>query len=89
MEPMFSKYPGSPWDEVPDAPEFCVVCSGNLPEDAGGVIIGYADDGCTCSENCHQKWIQDQEEHRKAEQEASIAFAEHCAEMARMVEEGQ
>lgn len=89
MEPMHSRYPGSPWEDLPDPPEMCVICKGTLPENSDGEVVGYEMDGSTCSKSCHEKWIQDMEEHRKSEQEADAAFAEYCAEMARTMEEGK
>lgn len=89
MEPMYSKYPGSPWDNVPDAPEECVVCNLTFPvEKEDGEVICHPD-GVTCSEKCHEKWLQKEMQHRKEEQKSLQAMAEYYAEMARAMGEGE
>jgi ferredoxin len=63
---------GGPFDPVPDAPDDCVVCGIPLPE-IEGEVNGYNNDGCTCSQACHEKQLRREEEdhqHQKAADEA-------------------
>ena len=64
---------GGPFDDVPDALETCVICNAALPEDAEGVVTGYDNDGCTCSEPCHAVQLQRDAEHRAADRAADKA----------------
>jgi hypothetical protein len=57
-------------DDVPEAPETCVICGAPLDLEATGVIRGYDDDGCTCSATCHAKNFLDRAEHCAAENAA-------------------
>lgn len=65
--------PGGPFDDVPDAPEACVVCKAPLPEDAEGAVTGHENDGCTCSEPCHALQLHRDAERRAADRAADTA----------------